>query len=183
MLKFIHVPIIPESIGAVQGMRHQDLETIDGSGTTTESTTPWPDVPNPDVMVHNLNSSDNLNFNDLLTAIMSMYPPTDASLTPTAQSLVLHTRPTPDAQEHGHHLENLIAHPPTTLYVQEDCHHLEDLSKHPINNKLLMSYIDPINNRLLMSYFELISATSSIRMVQTSIQCPMTHTTAKMSAT
>ncbi len=176
--------------------------------TTTESTTPWPDVPNPDVMVRNyptqsqypdvlysymapgcchhidfINPSHNLNLNDPPTALKSMQPSTDALLTPTAQSLVLHTRPTPDAQEHGHHLENLIAHQPTTIYVQEDCHHLEDLTKHPINNKLLMSYIDPINKRLLMSYFELISATSSIRMVQTSIQCPMTHTTAQMSAT
>ena len=50
MLKFIHVLIILESIGAVQGMQHQDLETIDGFGITT---TPWQDVPNPDVMVRN----------------------------------------------------------------------------------------------------------------------------------
>ena len=50
MLKFIHVLIIPESIGVVQGMQHQDLETIDGSGITT---TPWQDVPNLDVMVRN----------------------------------------------------------------------------------------------------------------------------------
>ena len=50
MLKFIHVLIIPESIGVVQGMQHQDLETIDGSGITT---TPWQDVPNLDVIVRN----------------------------------------------------------------------------------------------------------------------------------
>ena len=50
MLKFIHVLIIPESIGVVQGMQHQDLETIDGSGIIT---TPWQDVLNLDVTVRN----------------------------------------------------------------------------------------------------------------------------------
>jgi hypothetical protein len=40
MLKFSDALTKQEFIGAAQGILHPDSETIDGSGTTTESTTP-----------------------------------------------------------------------------------------------------------------------------------------------
>ena len=107
------------------GTRHQDLGMKDGfvstaiTKITNARTLVIPDVLHscvaPECGHHtdNLNSINNLNLNDPPTALMSMYLSTDASLTPTAQSLFLDALPTPDAREYCHHLENLSEHPPT----------------------------------------------------------------------
>ena len=111
------------------------------------------------ILKHVIDHSLNRNLNDPPTALNSMSLATDALLTPTAQLLVLLIWPIPDAQMHGHNLENLTAHLLTTLHAQELGHHLENLSEHPISCKLLMSYIDRINNKSLMIYSVLINAT------------------------
>jgi len=176
MLKFSYALTILEFTDITLGTPHQDSGTIDGFVITT---TLRQDVPNPYVMVRNdhtqsqhpdvqhshvapdlchhiafinHNPNLNLNLNDPPTALMSMQLSTDPLLTPIAQSLVPYTHPTPDAQEH--------------------CHHVADL------NKSLMSHIEQINNRFLMNYSESTNATSSIWMIQTSHKpstTPITH--------
>jgi hypothetical protein len=162
MLKFIHVPIIPESIGAVQSMRHQDLETIDGSGTTTESTTPWPDVPNPDVMVRNYHTQ-------------SQYPD------------VLYSYVAPDC---CHHTDNLnpsnylsFNDPPTApllTYLETGGFTLLILYPPHLRITFVWPHVpDTVQtcHSQITYYFDTISVTSSIWITQTSNKLSMTRTT------
>jgi len=163
---------------AVQGIRHQDSETTDGYGSTaitiitTARKLVLADVLHPYVApecghhIDNLNSSDNLNFNDPTTALMSMYPPTDASLTPPALSLSLVALPTLDDREYCQHLENLNEHLPTAqlfTYQQTEYSNPQSVLHQPYHSQITY-------------YFDTISVTSSIWITQTSNKPSMTRT-------